>query len=239
MVPIPSGVSDHRKPNKDEVSDGHNCGATLVGLRADPASSPEDWENDFDFDSSTSILPPAAARGVGIDPPPAAGQSPSPRASITLAERRDLEELLKTMPTYSICPENIGANLLSQNLPAITKLGIKDLLREMQHTSFTPSDPLSEIHSQHKDRANPPKAGLVESQELNLALAKGKKNLQVIDRPELFNFRLFGSDHINKYRFPKGEVFAHVELARTYRSTGQTGSAMLQLQHALKALGEW
>jgi hypothetical protein len=180
MVPIPGGVSD-RKTNKDEASDGHNCGATLVGLRADPASSPEDWENDFDFDSSTSILPPsAAARGVGIDPPQPSGQSPSPRASITVAERRDLEELLKTMPTYPHCAEITGANLLLQNLPAITKLGIKDLLREMQHTSFTPSDPLTEIQSQNKDRANPPKAGLVESQEWNLALAKGKKNLQVI-----------------------------------------------------------
>jgi hypothetical protein len=181
MVPIPGGVSDHRKTNKDEVSDGHNCGATLVGLRADPASSPEDWENDFDFDSSTSILPPsAAARGVGIDPPPAVGQSPSPRTSITVAERRDLEELLKTMPTYPHSSEFWGANLHSQNLPSTTKLGIKDLLREMQHTSFSPSDPLTEIQSQNKDRSNPPKAGIVESQEWNLALARGKKNLQVI-----------------------------------------------------------
>ena len=165
---------DHnRKSINDDTEDSHNCGATLVGLRADPGTSPEDWESDFDFDSSTSILPPPAATRSLMDASSPAGSSP--RAAITVSERRDLEELLKTLPTYPRCSENI----LLQNLPVISKLGIKDLLREMQSTSLVPSDPLSDLQSSTKDNTDSPKAGCVESHEWNLNLARGKKNLQV------------------------------------------------------------
>lgn len=169
---IGAANDQNRKSNKDDVDDSQCRGATLVGLRADPGSSPEDWESDFDFDSSTSILPPPAATRSGIDSTPAGS---SPRAAVTVSERRDLEELLKTLPSYP----NLSQKSLLQNLPLISKLGIKDLLREAQQTSFIPSDPLFDIQVSKTENTDSPKAGCVESHEWNLALARGRKNLQV------------------------------------------------------------
>ena len=172
---ISSGTSENSRKQTVDTEDGQNCGATLVGLRADPTSSPEDWESDFDFDSTTTILPPPATRGAGLDPSPAAGSSP--RVAITVSERRDLEELLKTLPTYSQFSEKLATSSLLQNLPAISKLGIKDLLREMQHTASFLSDPLSDLQS-GKGATDSPKAN-VESHEWNMTQARGKNNLQV------------------------------------------------------------
>jgi hypothetical protein len=176
LISVMIGAANDRnlKSNKDEIDDSQCRGATLVGLRADPGSSPEDWESDFDFDSSTSILPPPAATRSGNDPSPSGS---SPRAAITVSERRDLEELLKTLPAYPNLPQKSQL----QNVPTVGKLGIKDLLRETQHTCLTP-DPLFDIQV---SRTDSPKAGCVESHEWNLALARGKKNLQV------FKFHFF------------------------------------------------
>jgi hypothetical protein len=168
-----------RKHTKDETEEGHNCAATLVGLRADPTSCPEDWESDFDFDSSTSILPPpAAARGAGHlqEPSPAAGSSP--RAVITVSERRDLEELLKTLPTYAELSENVVVNDQIPSAP-LTKMSIKDLLREMQHSNSPFADPINDLQTATKNSTDSPKAGSVESHEWNLAVARGRHNAQV------------------------------------------------------------
>ncbi len=111
-------------------------GATLVGLRADTASCPENWESDFDFDSSTSILPSTSGcRNVGNESSSQLGSSP--RASISAAERSELEELLKALPTFTAqsdqedddIPTNIGP---SRSAFFTQKLGIKDLVRDMQ-----------------------------------------------------------------------------------------------------------
>jgi len=59
----------------------------------------------------------------------------------------------------------------------VNKLGIKDLLRETQQTN--PSEPLFDLQLSKTERTDSPKAGCVESHEWNLALARGKKNLQV------------------------------------------------------------
>ena len=241
MLPTTTAVTDlNRKSPKDDLAEkGGHCGATLVGLRADPASSPEDWESDFDFDSSSPLLPSSGGgRGVGIGDSATPPTASTGSAAITAAERRELEELLKTLPCFPHHAESFIVEI-SLSSPSSTarisnKLGIKDLLREMQH-SFTPLDsPPQELQSSMKDRAGQPNAGLVESQEWNLLMARGKKNVQVTSG--LFPPR---SMHYFSY-LPgvQGEVFAHMELARTYRSAGNTGAAMLQLQHALKALSE-
>eukprot|EP00961_Rhodomonas_salina_P265811 3592801-Rhodomonas_salina.2 len=161
----------------DELTEVHDDGAgtgpestkpTLVGLCADPASSPEDWESDFDFDApagessnpiSLTIHPTSAKskqRSRDLAPPKQA------KTCISTAERRELEELHNTLPVLPFDPDSIECDT-----PRGHKLTVKDLLRDIQSASAEKRSKASESDSSQSPR---PSVAVLE-QELALAVA--------------------------------------------------------------------
>lgn len=167
----------------------------LVGLQADVTNF-ENWESDFELggskvDSSKKTLQLSLPASTD---PPIPLVNPSLPSLLSASEKRDLEELLSTLPQLPCTDPPLTP-------PAMKiKLNFKDLLALIRKTS--PS-------AQHKS-AERRRAG-VESKEWDLTEARGK-----------------GGVH--------QQASAHMELARSYRASGQTGAAMIQLQHALKLL---
>lgn len=111
----------------------------LIFLIADPTSSPEDWESDFDFDAP---LFPTQTHRQGPDKDPISNTTATSTV-LSNTERRELEKLLSTLPDLSF-DESLLEELdnhkdLSRKGGGAgvgkDKLALKDLLRDIHASS--------------------------------------------------------------------------------------------------------
>jgi len=196
-----------------DVDTGALAGTKIVGLKADPGDF-ESWESDFDWDAAPDdeqLQGGAARKGAASElEPRSAGQTVT---VISAAERRDLEELHKTLPNlvFDLDAWDAAHKTGRPSLPP-AKLGSKDLLRDMQIITARRDKPPT-IPEQASEAPDEPSGarGKLEELEHNLALAVATRRVQ-------------------------REVAACVDLARAYRFSNQTGAAMIQLQHGLRVL---
>jgi hypothetical protein len=117
-----------------------NSGDTQIVFLADPTSSPEDWESDFDFDAP---LFPTQTHRQGPDKDGPISNTTATSTVLSNTERRELEKLLSTLPDLSF-DESLLEELdnhkdLSRKGGGAgvgkDKLALKDLLRDIHASS--------------------------------------------------------------------------------------------------------
>ena len=224
-------------------------------VRADPTSSPENWESDFDFDAPAGAFPMALfpqqshGRGASVggvkNDGPAGKKSAAGHTAISSTERRELEKLLGSLPELAF-DDHLACSLLSgerqhdsrgasslagaANHPK-SKLALKDLIRDVAVCANISGQLKDRIHAGVLARGSGSgrrgeKAGAGRG---GAGKMSSKEKVQAL-KQELASAE--GEQHMQR------QVSVCLELARTYRSLGQTGAAMLQLQQALALMGE-
>jgi hypothetical protein len=207
----------------------------------DPISSPEDWEEDFDFDApavaSTKALFPIPQSRAGKPAPMTSNSVPS--AALSTSERRELEKLLSTLPDWTFDESMLDSN--NSKTDGRDKFDFKDLLRDIHATSKSFDRHIDQLAlaAKAQDRTDaiehPP--GARESSTEGVGGVGGASGYRHRESQPLSGKELLQTLEQQLVaavadKDVKGEVAACLELARTYRSMGQTGASMLKLQHA-------